>query len=447
MSISSILEIGKRSLLAYQSAVRTTSDNISNANNEYYRRRRVNFDQLNGGYSRLGLSVTDAVRLRQRFAEYQIYSENQFLGKYQNTQRLLSQVEVVFNEGSEAGLSKVISDFFGAWNDLAKDPESDYARNLVLDKAMVLSDTFSRIDGDLQNIKDQIVPETNMAIDDINQKLQLIHKINQQIRKQPNPELLDQRDRVLDDLSKQLNIQIKEKDSGEINVYSDGILLVSHDVMNQLEAVQVNENGKAQIKIQIKKSGYQLKINNGELAGLVDFYNETLPEYKEKLDALARTLAQQVNEIHRQGENLEGSSGFDFFASDITGISDFRVNQVIVENASLIASKPIGGAEGDGSIAQQISDLQFASMFNEGTANDYYQTFLTGLGNRLQETEFLGNSQEMIIQQLKNQRDSVTGVSMDEEMTHMVQYQQAYEAAAKVITTVDQMMNTVMQMV
>ena len=447
MSISSILEIGKRSLLAYQSAVKTTSDNISNANNEYYRRRRINFDQLNSGYSRLGLSINDAIRLRQRFAEYQIYSENQFLGKYQNTHRLLAQVEALFNEGSDAGLSTVISDFFGAWNDLAKEPESDYARNLVLDKAMVLTDSFTRLDGDLQNIKDQIIPETEMSIDDINKKLQLIHKINRQLRKQPNPELLDQRDRILDELSKQLNIKIKEKSNGEVNIYSDGILLVSYDTMNELKMVTVTEEGSSKIQIQLKDSGYQLQVDNGELASLVEFYNEGLPEYKEKLDTLARTLAQKVNELHRQGENLDGTGGLDFFASDITGISDFRVNQVIVDNASLIATRPIGGAEGDGSIAQQISDLQFASLFSEGTTNDYYQSFLTRLGNQLQESEFLGNSQEMIVQQLKNQRDSVTGVSMDEEMTHMVQYQQAYEAAAKVITTVDEMMATVMQMV
>ncbi len=447
MSISSILEIGKRSLLAYQSAVKTTSDNISNSNNEYYRRRRVNFDQLNSGYSRLGLTVNDAVRLRQRFAEYQIYSENQYLGRYQNTYRLLSQVEVVFNENSDAGLSKVISDFFGAWNELAKEPESDYARNLVLDKAMVLSDTFDRIDSDLQNIKDQIVPETQMTIDDINKKLELLHKINQQIRKQGNPELLDQRDRILDELSQQISIQIKEKDSGEINVYTDGILLVSYDVMNELEAVTETVQGDSKIKIRLKDSGYEVNPPNGELASLIEFYNDTIPDYKKKLDTLARTLAQKVNEVHRQGENLDGTSGFNFFADDITGISDFRVNQVIIENPSLIASRPIGGAEGDGSIAQQISDLQFASLFSEGTTHEYYQTFLTRLGDRIQESEFMSNSQEMIVNQLKNQRDAVTGVSMDEEMTRLVQYQQAYEAAAKVITTVDEMMTTVMQMV
>ncbi|MHB2147798.1 flagellar hook-associated protein FlgK [Calditrichota bacterium LG25] len=447
MSISSILEIGKRSLLAYQSAVKTTSDNISNANNEYYRRRRVNFDQLNGGYSRLGLSITDAVRLRQRFAEYQIYSENQHLGKYQNTHRLLSQVEVLFNENSDAGLSKVMSDFFGAWNDLAKEPESDFARNLVLDKAMVLADTFERIDSGLQNIKDQIVPETKMTVDDINQKIQLIHKINQQIRKQPNPELLDQRDRILDELSLQINIQIKEKDSGEVNVYSDGILLVSHDILNELEAKTVTAEGHSKIKIQLKGSGYQINPSSGELSSLVEFYNDALPEYKEKLDALARTIARKVNELHAQGENLNGSSGINFFADDIAGMSDFRVNQAVAENPDLIASRARGGAEGDGSIAQQISDLQFAGLFKEGTAHEYYQTFLTGLGENIQEADFLADSQEMIVNQLKNQRDSVTGVSMDEEMTRMVQYQQAYEAAAKVITTVDEMMATVIQMV
>ncbi|NOX90058.1 MAG: flagellar hook-associated protein FlgK [Calditrichaeota bacterium] len=447
MSISRILEIGKRSLLAYQSAVKTTTDNISNANNEYYKRRRMTFDQLNMGYNALGLNIGDAQRLRQRFAEYQIFSENQFLGKYESTHRLLTQIESIFDENSDAGLSKVMSDFFNSWNDLAKEPESQYARNLVVDKAIVLSDSFQRINGDLQNIKDQIVPEVKLQLKDINQKLQLIQKINQQIRKQPNPDLLDQRDKVVDELSQLMNIRIKEKDNGEINIYSDGVLLVSYDVLNELDSKTVNADGKSQIKIQLKNGGYRINIDNGEIAGLLETYNELIPKYKEQMDALARGISQKVNAIHRQGENLEGTTGIDFFASDIQGISDFRLNEAVKNDPSLIASRKPGDAEGDGGVAQEISDLQFKSIFNEGTSHEYYQSFLTQLGDKIQENEFLTNSQKMILEQLKNQRDAVTGVSMDEEMTKMVQYQQAYDAAAKVISTVDEMMSTVLKMV
>lgn len=447
MSISRILEISKRSLLAYQSAVKTTTDNISNANNEYYKRRRVNFNELNSGYSALGLNVDDTQRLRQRFAEYQIYSENQFYGKYQSTNRLLSQIEGIFDESNGSGLSKVMDDFFSAWNDLSKDPESSYARNLVVDKATVLSDSFQRVDGDLQNIQDQIKPELQLQLKDVNQKLALLQKINRQIRKQANPDLLDQRDKLLDELSQKINLKIKEKENGEVNVYSDGILLVSYDTLNELKLNETGKNGTTQLQIQLKNGGHVLDINNGELAGLLEMNNKVLPDYKNKLDELARGLASAVNKIHRQGENLNGVGGLDFFASDITGMADFKVNQAIVDDPSLIATKYPGEGEGSGSIASAINDLQSTSIFNEGTAHEYYQSFLTQLGDKIQEADFNENSQKMIIDQLKNQRDAVTGVSMDEEMTQMVQYQQAYSAAAKMITTVDQMMSTVIQMV
>jgi flagellar hook-associated protein 1 FlgK len=137
----------------------------------------------------------------------------------------------------------------------------------------------------------------------------------------------------------------------------------------------------------------------------------------------------------------------DFCASDIKGMADFKVNQSIIDDPSLIATKHPGEAVGSGSVASAIADLQSSSIFNEGTAHEYYQSLLTQLGDKVQEADFNENSQKMIIDQLKNQRDAVTGVSMDEEMTQMVQYQQAYSAAAKMITTVDQMMNTVIQMV
>ncbi len=447
MSISRILEISKRSLLAYQSAIKTTTDNISNANNEYYKRRRVNFNELNSGYSALGLDVNDTQRLRQRFAEYQIYSENQLLGKYQSTHRMLSQIEGMFDESNDAGLSKVMNDFFTAWNDLAKDPESSYARNLVVDKANVLSDNFQRIDSDLQNIQDQIKPELQLQLKDVNQKLGLLQKINRQIRKKANPDLLDQRDKLLDELSQKINLKIKEKANGEVNVYSDGILLVSYDTLNELKLNEVNKNGTTQLQIQLKNSGHVLDINNGEIAGLLEMNNKVLPDYKNKLDELARGLAAAVNKIHRKGENLNGVGGLDFFASDIKGMADFKVNQAIVDDPSLIATKYPGEGEGSGSVASAINDLQSTAIFNEGTAHEYYHSFLTQLGDKIQEADFNENSQKMIIDQLKNQRDAVTGVSMDEEMTQMVQYQQAYSAAAKMITTVDKMMSTVIEMV
>ena len=447
MSINSILEIGKRSLLAYQSAIKTTSDNISNADNEYYKRRRVNFDQLNSGYNALGLSVNDALRIRQRFAEQQIYSENQYLGKYQSTNRLLSQIESIFDESSDAGLSKVINDFFAAWNDLAQEPESEYARNLVVDKATVLSDNFQRIDGNLQSLKDQIVPEAKLQVNEINQKLHLLQKINQQIRTQANPDLLDQRDKVLDQLSTKLNLQIKEKADGEVNVYSDGILLVSYDVMNELKLESVDTENGPNLQIKLANGNHVLTVDNGELSSLLETYNDVIPQYKARLDRLASGIANEVNKIHRQGENLNGIGGLDFFESDIKGMADFKVNQAIVNDPSLVASRRPGEAEGSGSIAREINDLQFKSIFNEGTAHEYYQSFLTQLGDKIQEADYSENSQKMIIEQLKNQRDAVSGVSMDEEMTHIVQYQQAYGAAAKMITTVNEMMNTVIQMV
>ena len=447
MSISRILEISKRSLLAYQSAIKTTTDNISNANNEYYKRRRVNFNELNSGYGALGLNVDDTRRLRQRFAEYQIYSENQLFGKYKSTHRLLSQIEGIFDENSDSGLSKVLNDFYSAWNDLAQDPESDYARNLVVDKGMVLADNFQRINGDLQNIKDQIKPEVKLQLKDINQKLRLLQKINRRIRVQTNPDLLDQRDKILDDLSQKISLKIKEKENGEVNVYSDGILLVSYDTLNELKINEVTKNNTSQLQVVLKSSGHVLNMDNGEIAGLLEMNNSTLPEYKNKLDELARGLAEAVNKIHRQGENAKGVGGLDFFDSDIKGMADFKVNQAIINDPSLVASRRPGEAVGSGSIASDISDLQSKSIFNEGTAHEYYQSFLTQLGDKVQEADFNENSQKMIIDQLKNQRDAVTGVSMDEEMTQMVQYQQAYSAAAKMVNTVDQMMTTVLQMV
>jgi flagellar hook-associated protein 1 FlgK len=441
MTISGLFEIGKRSLLAYQSAINTTSQNIANVGNENYSRRRVEIAGLSNG-----MPIEDAIRLRQRFAEQQYWQESQQLGRYDTLGSMLGQIENVFAEDTEAGLSNVLNQFWNAWNDLANNPESESSRTIVKDKAIVLTDRMRNMYSDLNDLQQQVLPQIGTQISDINQKLTELGRINNQLRSGQTSDLMDQRDKLVGELSEYLSLKVKEKATGEVTLYSEGLALVSEGHVNQLETTVVQENGHNKVQIRVKDMEKALSVSSGSLSAYVDIHNEYIPEYLDRLDTMARQLVESVNEIHITGENLSGTTGIDFFTSGITSAADFTVNQSIIDDPNLIATRLPGEGDGSGSIAQSVSNLRFQSITSEGTIANYYQSMLSGLGNGIQANEFLSDSQSLIVQQLQNQRDAVAGVSLDEEMTRMMQYEQAFQAAARIVTTVDEMMQTVLDM-
>ncbi len=451
MSIGNIFEIGKRSLLSHQAAINLTAGNIANINKAGYIRRRVDLNALTAGLPQLGkmgltLRGNEIVRVRQRLAENQLWLEYQDLGKYESSSTILSQLEEVFAEPTEAGLSNVLNEFWNAWNDLANEPESTANRAIVRDRAVVLGNTFNRIHSDYKSSQVQIQSEITDTVNSINHLLNQIGSINKQITQSNSMDLLDQRDQMITELSKQLNIKVVEKENGEVTISTDGLILVSGAQVNTLSASFSTEGDFSQVTISIDNINYEPNIRSGALAGIVEIHNEVIPDTMKKLDELARTLAARVNEVHRQGANLDDISGINFFAGDVTGADNFRLNEAIINDPGLIATKAVGEGNGSSSMALAIADLRMENFVGSLSPNDFYTSIMSQLGSVVQENDFLLESQTMIVQQLENQKQAISGVSLDEEMTRMMQYEQAYEAAAKVIDTVDGLVQTLLQM-
>ena len=135
-----------------------------------------------------------------------------------------------------------------------------------------------------------------------------------------------------------------------------------------------------------------------------------------------------------------------FFNDNITGAGDFSLTAEILSDSSLIATSSDPDAQGDSNVAQAISDLQYGELINGKPIMDYYNSIIADVGNRVQEAKFIHQNQDKIVHQLQIQRASITGVSLDEEMTQLIQYEQAYEAAARMISTVDELMQTILSL-
>ncbi len=452
MSIKGIFETGRRSLLAYQAAMNTTSQNISGVNQAGYSRRRVDFTSLTIGLPNqpgvsIGLNANQIVRVRQSFLDQQYWTEMQNLGRYGTDELLLTQLEQIFAENTDAGLSNVLSEFWAAWNDLANDPESESTRVIVRDKAVLLTNTFNRISSDLEGMQEQLVQDLDGKISRVNEIIHRIAQVNKQMSINKSPDLLDERDRLVTELSGLMDISVKEKENGQITISSGGLILTSGAEINDLSLRVERQDGRLKVSVQVENLNRDLSLQFGEIGSLLETINGRITSYLDALDSLAVNIAQQVNLIHSQGYSANGTTGTNFFADDVTGASNFRLNPAVRRDPNLIATRKASEAVGDGSVALAISDLQFSNIVNNQRVSEYYNALLTRIGNEVQQSQFLHQTEQKIVDQLQNQIESISGVSLDEEMVRLSQYQQAYEAAGKVIKTVDEMVQTLLNIV
>jgi flagellar hook-associated protein 1 FlgK len=209
----------------------------------------------------------------------------------------------------------------------------------------------------------------------------------------------------------------------------------------------LNDEGIGQITTVISGTSREVNVASGELGALLTVYNDDVPNLLERLDTLAVTIADEVNVLHKTGFNLNGVTGLDFFASTTEGAGSIAVDSTIAANVDLIATSDVLGEPGNSNIAKALADLSDKDVIGNQTAGEYYRALVGTLGNRVQETVFLGNNQKKIVEHLEMQRQSVSGVSLEEEMTHMVQLEQAFTAASRLVSVADELMRTVLQLI
>lgn len=488
-----------RGMAAAQAALNTIGNNLANANTEGYSRQRVDqqpvpsvsivsfntpvsLAQLGGG-----VSVREITRMRDGFLDIKIHQENAVHGNNETLYKQIAQVEQAFQEPSEFGLASVMTKFFNSWDQLAVNPESSAARSEVRAQGMALANTMNGLNRTLTRMRAEQDSQIQRAASDINGLSEQISALNQLIIQSsvdgvtPN-NLLDQRDLAIEKLSKIVNIQTQTSDDGKILVYLKGRALVDADRASLL-TVQPNAEGSYS-DVVYRGQAIDPKEMGGSLGALFRLRDEVigrnaaearpaapaLPDTETgllyQLDVLANELAQKVNAHHRSGTDLNGAqNGQNFFAnnnaataSDPTfiGLGGLMVDAAIQADVPPGLNKIVAGrggaplpGPGDNTIAQRIAsaraetaDLVRSPEFGATeTLNDYYRRFLSNLGVVGQAAERNATNQTKLIEHLQAQRESVSGVNFDQEMTDMVRYQHAYNASAKVISMFDQMLD------
>lgn len=469
MSLFMSLNTALRGIMAQQTAQSVTANNIANTNTDGYTRQRVELQEsyplsgiVPGAQLGTGVDVADILRIRDEYLDYQIHKQNSTL-QYDNTMAdTLGNMEIFFNETADnKGLDSQLDAFWQAWQDLSVTPDSTPVRTTVVEAATTLVNTLHELNTQLNNMQDETQTQIDLSITNVNNITEQIARLNDQIvkmiaRKEAPNSLLDARDLLMDELSGIGNLTVTQ--CTDANGNYTGAISVQ---MGSVTVVDDYGDSVAVDNTDLTSS----TLTDGSLAALLHLNgdsgaNDTIQYYLDKLDVLAAGIAENINSVHTTGTDSNGDLGEAFFMIADAGASftaaNISVNSAIKNNVSKIAAALNDiNIEGNGDIALQLAQLKNtkldANLGSTGvgtmTINGFYEGMTVELGAKIDVAEARVDNQKIIVDNLTGKRESISGVNIDEETTHLILYQNAYSASAKVVTYVEKMFDSLMSMI
>jgi len=447
-TISSTVYSSLSALNTYSVAIDVTSTNIANAESAgYSRQTAIISEKLAADGTGYGVDVETIKRSCDSFLTSQLRNANQELGKSGVEVGVLSSIEQVFSDTGDSGLSAAMGKFWNAWQEVVNDPSGSTARSVLATAADTLADTFNDMSSALSEISAGIENSIDETVTKINDLVQQIGDANQQLvmmeaSGQNANFLKDTLDSQVQELSSLIDIEVSTNDFGQINVelvYVD----TSTGTSSSISLVSGTSTFKLNDDLTVGSTDVTNYISSGKLGGYLEGATE-VSGYQKQLDELAKAIMGEVNALHTSGIDLDGNAGLPFFTG--TGSADMAVNDAIINNPGKIAAASDADVTGDGSSAAAIAELQNSSLINGSTFSDFYNALVSEIGATVQDAETGYERSSNAQAYFTNACLSVSGVSTDEEMAKLVLYQNAYEAAAKIMTVLDELMQTLIEM-
>lgn len=465
-----IFNTGKSGLFANRAALATTGHNIANVNTEGYSRQRVDTTtQHPSGIGKhvygTGTTISQINRINDEYLTRQVSNEMKYLGEYEEKDMALAQAESVFNEIGNAGLNRLVSKLFNEFRKLGNEPESEALRATVRESADQLIGDFKRISRSVRDVQKNIDVRIDANVRQVNEYIDKIAQLNDDIKRielsgGQSGDLRDARDLAVKKFATITDLSVSTNEKGDFSLSIKGIGTV---VAGLLKSKLYVETGKADPQIGRPEGALRVFMQNrvppeitdnlkhGRLGGLIETRDKLLGVAMARIDELAYSLATKINEVHTLGFTLNGSSGINFFKQPKAMAQAAELMALSTEvqaDSKNIATAITPDAPGDNRLVQYIAKLQHAKIMSGGqsTFDDHYNATVADLATVTAKNKQVFEHQQHIVGQLEKFRDSVSGVSLDEETTNLVQYQHAFDASAKVIKVADEMLQTILDL-
>ncbi|SMD09774.1 flagellar hook-associated protein FlgK [Sporomusa malonica] len=492
MSTFGTYSIAYSGMYVNQAALTTTSTNLANVDTTGASKVQVaSADSYTVTSSETskgnGVSVASITRSRDIYLDSTYRTQNAdsaYLsvksGNMEYIDTLLTEYDVVTTSDDDtttttSGVEAAITDFFDAWETLSTSSTAESDRVAVVTAGGDLLSTLTSIDEALQQLQADAVTGVNDGVDSLNDLAGQVAELNVQIAQAEvgggeASYLRDQRDALLDEMSGLANISVTET-NGTLRVTMDGVSLVNGSKTNTL-VVEGSGTTDDPLTVKWADSGVEADISSGSIKGYLEDADQTgyetidasdlpydfttsatssISTMRQALNVLITTLAIELNSLASSGVDLDGNAGLDFFtaidSSQPLSITNIEVNPELVKDADKVVTSS-SDQDGNNSIADAICDLDSDTSYqNDGTSLDiidFYAAVTTWLATAGDTAASDYETQATLVSQLDNQRQAVSAISIDEEMSNMIKFQTAYSASARVMNTIDEMLAALM---
>jgi len=458
MSISSLLYVARDALGVSQVGIDVTGSNIANVNTSGYSRQRAVINSTGGDYVKgmvfqASVSVDRIQRLYDRYLEGQMITQKQNIGYSSTLNDRLSSIESIMNEAQTGGLNDLLNKFWSAWENLSANPTGPVERDSVAAMAESVATKLNSFAGDLIRLKGDIKTSIRDIVTSVNSMTAEIRNLNERIAETgvkggETNILSDKLVGLLGDLGESIGITWNENNDGTVSVFlQNGVPLVERLVSYDLQAKDLSDRiVVSSVKVNPNEE-LNTVISKGKLGALLECQDEIIPQYQKLLNNFASSLADAVNKVHRQGFDINGNAGGDFFVYSFSNPSmTIRLNPDIASDLRLIAASSTVNRDGEN--AAQIAALKDALIMENGSAtlNSYYAAIIGRIGREVADSSKDLEHQNVVLTNVTSRRESVSGVSIDEEMIELMKYQMSYAAAGRLISVTNEILDILMNL-
>jgi len=458
--------IARSGLQASEWGLNVTGHNIANVNTTGYVRQQAilqtsQYRTISVGSNTmqvgLGVDIQQTRQIRHIFLDNMYRRESTTLGYWKAKSETLQDIEAILAEPFGDGFQSVINQFWDAWHELSKDPQSLTTRALVRQRSESLVSHVNHLGEQLDAIQRNVNMQIKDCVSQVNEIAAQIAKLNTEIIKceatgDSANDYRDQRNLLVDKLCSLVDAEVTEMPDGQLAITLGGYFIVNRDKTSNLYEARSSNDNRVSVPL-FESTDMEVPLKNGMIKGLMDS-NDLINDIRDRLNYLINSIATEVNKLHKSGKTLDvpPEDGSDFFVPANPAfpieMGNLKLNPIFYGDDGLnkIVTS-VQGEGGDNSIALQIANLRHAEIMYDGSnvfsIDGYYQDVILKVGNYGTEAINIYENQQKLVQSADANRQAISGVSMDEEMSRMMKYKFSYDASSRVINIIDEMIETV----